>query len=149
MCALKSINELLHVREEYGQASLLESDMHPDPFEQFKNWVEAYAILDPKNCNAMVLSTIDHHNYPDSRVVLLKELRNGEFIFYTHYTSTKGLQIEANPHVALNFFWSLSYQQIRIRGKAHRVSAEQSDEYFYSRPLESQLSSIASDQSHA
>ena len=147
MCAFKSIDELSNTREEYGTASLLESDMNPDPIEQFKNWFDLHAQTEPTTYNAMVLSTVDECNHPDSRVVLLKELTAGEFVFYTHYTSTKGLQIDANPFVALNFYWPQHARQVRVRGKVHHVSPEQSDEYFHSRPLDSQFSSIASPQS--
>ncbi len=144
---VKSIAELPQTREEYGAVALLEADMNPDPFEQFKHWFDQNAQLEPKTYNAMVLSTVDQHHHSDSRVVLLKELAAGEFVFYTHYDSEKGMQMESNPHVSLNFYWSYQARQIRVRGLVHRVSSEQSDEYFYSRPRESQLSSIASSQS--
>ncbi len=144
---MKSINALPQTREEYGAVALLEEAMHPDPFEQFKVWFDQNAQSDPKTCNAMVLSTVDLLDHPDSRVVLLKELMAGEFVFYSHYTSEKGLQMASNPKVALNFYWSHQSRQVRIRGLVHRLSAEDSDEYFYSRPRESQLSGIASLQS--
>lgn len=140
--------DLLHqTREEYGAMSLLESEVDPDPIEQFKRWFAEYAQLEPKTSNAMLLSTVDEQNHPDSRVVLLKELTRGEFIFYSHYTSAKGKQMDGNPWVALNFYWSQNMRQIRVRGKIHRLSAKHSDEYFYSRPIESQLGAIASEQS--
>lgn len=147
MCAFKSIATLAQTREEYGSVSLLESDMDPNPIEQFKRWFDRFAQSEPTTYNAMVLSTVDQDNQPDSRVVLLKELSDEGFVFYTHYNSAKGLQMENNPLVALNFYWSQPAQQVRVRGKVHRVSAEQSDAYFYSRPLDSQFSSIASHQS--
>jgi pyridoxamine 5'-phosphate oxidase len=143
----KGIDNLHQAREEYGTLSLLEAEMDPDPIMQFKLWFELHAQLEPKTYNAMVLSTVDEQNHPDSRVVLLKEVDAGEFVFYTQYISTKGQQLQHNPWVALNFYWSHHIRQIRIRGKARRVSAAQSDEYFYSRPLASQCSSIASVQS--
>lgn len=144
---MKSINDLSQTREEYGEVALFEADMHPNPFEQFKDWFDQNARMDPKTCNAMVLSTVDQSNHPDSRIVLLKELMEGEFVFYSHYTSEKGLQISSNPQVALNFYWSNQSRQVRIRGWVHRISAAHSDEYFYSRPRASQLSGIASPQS--
>jgi pyridoxamine 5'-phosphate oxidase len=147
MCAFKSIDVLSQTREEYGSTSLFEADMDPNPIEQFKRWFDEHAQTEPKTYNAMVLSTVDDRNQPDSRVVLLKELADGAFVFYTHYDSAKGLQIAANSSVALNFYWPHSARQVRIRGQAHRVNAAHSDEYFYSRPVESQFSSIASHQS--
>lgn len=147
MSAFKSIHDLSQTREEYGEMALIESDMHVDPIEQFKFWFEQYAQTDPITSNAMVLSTVDANSHPDSRIVLLKELMDGEFIFYTHYDSTKGLQMAHNPFVALNFFWPQLARQVRICGIVRQVSAAQSDEYFYSRPLESQFSTMISHQS--
>ncbi len=141
------MDELSHIREEYGTVSLLESTVNSDPIEQFKQWFDAYAQIEPKTANAMVLSTVDHNHHPDSRVVLLKELSEGTFVFYSHYSSVKGLQMESTPFVALNFYWPQQMRQVRVRGSVHRVSAAQSDAYFYSRPLESQLSCSASPQS--
>lgn len=147
MCAFKAIQDLSQTREEYGEIALVESEMHPDPIEQFSLWFELYAQAEPSTCNAMVLSTVDANNHPDSRVVLLKELTDGEFIFFSHYDSVKGLQMANNPFVALNFYWSHQMRQVRILGKARHISAAHSDEYFYSRPIDSQLSSIVSHQS--
>lgn len=147
MCAFKSIHTLAQTREEYGESALLESQMHPNPIEQFILWFEQYAQTEPSTCNAMVLSTVDADNHPDSRVVLLKELKDGEFVFYTNYNSVKGVQMHNNPFVALNFYWPHQVRQVRVRGTVRQVSAAESDEYFYSRPIESQLSSIASHQS--
>ncbi|PJD93929.1 MAG: pyridoxamine 5'-phosphate oxidase [Legionella sp.] len=147
MSSFKSIDHLPQTREEYGARHLLESEMHSNPIEQFKIWFDEYAQTEPTTYNAMVLSTVDHCNHPDSRIVLLKELDKNEFIFYTQYSGVKGLQMENNPFVALNFYWPQQARQVRVRGMVHRISAEQSDEYFYSRPRESQLSCMASPQS--
>lgn len=143
----KSIQDLAQTREEYGDRPLVETEMSPDPFVQFTLWFDQYAQLDPNTCNAMVLSTVDTDHHPDARVVLLKELLAGEFIFYTHYTSEKGIQMTNNPHVALTFYWSSQARQIRVRGCVRRLSAEQSDAYFHMRPRASQLSCLISHQS--
>jgi pyridoxamine 5'-phosphate oxidase len=95
----------------------------------------------------MVLSTVDEQGHPDSRVVLLKGLDKGNFIFYTNYQSTKGMQIKCNPHAALNFYWPQSARQVRIKGKVEKITDKQSDEYFISRPVMSQLSAVISPQS--
>ncbi|MCR9191105.1 MAG: pyridoxamine 5'-phosphate oxidase [Gammaproteobacteria bacterium] len=142
-----TIGSLSQTREEYGALALLETNMHSDPIEQFKRWFDDYAQSGSTTHNAMVLSSIDEEQHPDSRVVLLKGLENGEFIFFTHYRSVKGLQIEANPFVALNFYWAHQARQVRVRGIVHRIDVALSDQYFHSRPLESQLSSMALEQS--
>lgn len=141
------IDQLSHTREEYGNVPLQEATMHIDPIEQFKEWFDQYAKYYPQTSNAMVLSTVDHQNHPDSRVVLLKELDKDTFVFYTQYNGVKGLQMETNPFVALNFYWPQLARQVRVRGKVHRVSIDASNKYFDSRPRESQLSAIASSQS--
>ena len=96
---------------------------------------------------AMVLSTVDAEGRPDSRMVLLKGLESDAFVFYTNYNSPKSLEIQATPTVCLNFYWPKMVRQVRIRGLVHRVSDQQSDAYFSSRPRLSQLSAIASSQS--
>lgn len=141
------IDRLPHTREEYGEVVLSEEHMHADPMQQFSEWFIAYAELNLGTANAMVLSTVDADHYPDSRVVLLKELDKDQFIFYTQYTSVKGLQMELNPFVALNFHWPQQARQVRVRGKVQRITAVESDVYFASRPRESQLGAVASSQS--
>ncbi len=141
------IDDLAHTREDYGDVVLLETQMHADPLMQFAEWFAAYSALNPQTANAMVLSTVDSQNHPDSRVVLLKELDKNQFIFYTQYNGAKGLQMEMNPFVALNFYWSQQARQVRVRGVVHRISAIESDKYFVSRPRESQLSAMTSSQS--
>lgn len=147
MCSFKSIDSLSQTREEYGKTALLESELHPDPFEQFEAWYDQHAQTEPNTHNAMVLSTVDENHHPDSRVVLLKELADGQFVFYTQYTSSKGQQIAGNAFVALNFYWSYQARQVRVRGQVHRLNSVHSDEYFLTRPRESQIASIASHQS--
>lgn len=143
----QSIEHLADTREEYGDTPLLESQMHADPLMQFAEWFAAYSALNPQTANAMVLSTVDSHHHPDSRVVLLKELDKDQFIFYTQYNGVKGLQMEMNPFVALNFYWPQQARQVRVRGAVHRISAIESDKYFASRPRESQLSAMTASQS--
>lgn len=141
------IEDLLNIRQEYGELDFLEKDLASDPIAQFKDWFKQYSLLVEYMPNAMVLSTVDAEGCPDSRVVLLKGLDKDQFVFYTNYYSAKGLQLAANPHAALNFYWVEQMRQIRIRGTVVKVSEEQADEYFHSRPLLSQFSTIASKQS--
>lgn len=141
------IEDLSNIREEYGALDLLEKDLATDPIKQFETWFQEHAHLAKNTPNAMVLSTVDRDGCPDSRVVLLKSLDKGKFVFYTNYYSAKGLQLDSNPHAALNFYWAESMRQVRVRGMVIKVDEKQADEYFHSRPLPSQFSTIASPQS--
>lgn len=96
---------------------------------------------------AMTLSTVDNNLQPHSRIVLLKAFNEEGFIFYTHYASDKGKQIESSPRAALNFFWPQLERQVRVEGIVEKMSAQASDTYFQSRPLDSQLSAYISQQS--
>lgn len=134
-------------RREYGQLTLGTSNAFSCPFEQFNNWFEDIIKTDNYDPTAMLLSTTDEKGHPDARVVLLKGLENGHFIFYTNYQSNKAKQIEQNPYVSLNFFWPFLSRQIRLKGIAKKVDATISDEYFESRPKLSRIAAHASNQS--
>lgn len=138
---------LSDIRREYGDLSLSDEDIKTCPVAQFDHWFTDVLNTEKNDPTAMLLSTVDEQGYPDSRVVLLKGLDEGSFVFYTNYHSIKAQQINHHPHVALNFYWPSMARQVRIRGQAMRVSASQSDEYFASRPKTSQLSAIVSPQS--
>lgn len=138
---------LADIRREYGDLALSENDAHACPIEQFKRWFSDVIDVEPADPTAMLLSTVDENGHPDSRVVLLKGVEEGAFVFYTNYQSTKSIQIHNNPNVALNFYWPSLARQVRIRGQARRVSTTQSDDYFASRPKASQFSAIVSPQS--
>jgi pyridoxamine 5'-phosphate oxidase len=137
------------IRREYGNLSLSEEHIPACPLEQFECWFAEVVKTEKSDPTAMVLSTVDEQGHPDSRVVLLKETNDGTFVFYTNYQSTKALQIQKHPYVALNFYWPEMARQVRIRGRVKQTSQEQSDTYFLSRPHTSQLSAIASPQSTA
>lgn len=138
---------LSSIRREYGTCALLENNIAPDPITQFNIWFDEIFSkeLEP---TAMTLATVDASGMPDVRIVLLKGIQKEKFIFYTHYDSAKGQELAHNPKAALNFFWRESIRQVKIRGVAHKVSEQASDEYFASRPRLSQLSAAASHQSH-
>ena len=140
----KSVSDL---RREYGDLSLDADSLSNDPFVLFSDWLEMIIKTDNYDPTAMVLSTIDPLEQVDSRVVLLKEVDNESFIFYTNYSSSKSIQISSNNKVALNFFWPVMSRQIRIKGLVHKVSDEKSDAYFKSRPQLSQIAAVASPQS--
>ncbi len=134
-------------RERYTKSELLEENALKNPIEMFQRWmVDAINdnILEP---NAMLLSTVDENNIPHSRTVLLKEVDNDEFIFYTNYQSNKAKQIDQNPHVTLVFMWLKSQRQVIITGTASKVSEEKSTAYFQSRPRGSQIGAWTSPQS--
>jgi pyridoxamine 5'-phosphate oxidase len=145
--ALPTGDAVAHLRTDYGQASLTESDALPDPFAQFNKWFEQALKAQVNEPNAMSLSTVDSDGKPTSRIVLIKQYDQRGFTWYTNYHSQKGEQLRANPHAALLFFWSELERQIRIEGTVERTSAAESETYFHSRPLKSRLAAIASAQS--
>ena len=139
--------ESLNRHEDYGQELLDESHLVADPIEQFKIWLreaEAAEIFEP---NAFVLGTIDATGQPTSRTVLLKGLDEDGFFFATNYLSRKGSALETNRKVSAVFGWYSMYRQVLIEGVAHRVDARESDEYFASRPHDSQVAAWSSHQS--
>ena len=126
---------------------LRRSDLDPDPIKQFSNWFTAAIEAGIRDVNAMSLATAGAKGKPSVRVVLLKGFDQDGFVFFTNYESEKGKQLEANPYAALAFYWIELDRQIRISGKAEKTSREESQTYFHSRPVGSQLSAWASRQS--
>lgn len=135
-------------RRDYVQARLTRDSLLADPMAQFKNWFAAVlehgGLPDP---TAFTLATVDQDHRPHQRIVLLKEMTDSGFIFYTNHASAKGQDIAANPHVAMNFAWLEMERQVRIEGTATKLNAEQAESYFRSRPIGSQLGALASAQS--
>jgi len=118
--------------------------------DQFQDWFAAAQAADPPRwleVNAMTLSTADRAGYVTSRVVLLKGVQPDGFIFFTNYQSVKGRQMDENPRASLCFFWPHLERQVRVEGLVERVSEAMSDQYFQSRPRESQLGGLLSQQS--
>lgn len=143
-----SFEDISSIRRQYGQSELDENTLDACPFKVFEQWLsDALKVDSHTDPTAMVLSTVDEFNCPDSRVVLLKEMIDNQFVFYTHYQSSKAKQMEAHPQVALNFHWPSLARQVRIRGVVSRTSTKHSDAYFSSRPVSSQISAIVSPQS--
>ncbi|KTC73884.1 pyridoxamine 5'-phosphate oxidase [Legionella birminghamensis] len=136
------------IRREYGNLTL-DEHLERDPFDLFRRWFNEVMSVEIHDPTAMVLSTTDEKGLPDSRVVLLKGIEDNAFLFYTNYDSAKAMQLIHLPYAALNFFWPQLVRQVRIRGRVQRNSPEQSDDYFSSRPLASQVSAIVSPQSKA
>lgn len=140
--------KLHDVREEYKKLALSESDIDSNPFKQFKLWLTQASEAAGPYYNAMTFSTVDERGYPHSRIVLLKDFRDGEGLyFYTNYESDKSKQVSHHNKACINFYWENLERQVRILGTLEKASEQNSDEYFASRPRGSQLGAIASDQS--
>lgn len=135
------------LRQDYRLASLEVSDVGANPFLQFKKWFQEALDAQLPEPNAMTLATATPEGKPTLRVVLLKGFDENGFVFYTNYESRKGQELQANPYAALNFLWLELERQVRIEGKAIRVSNSESTAYFKSRPKGSQIGAWASPQS--
>ena len=139
--------DLQRLRKEYTRAGLTEADADPDPIEQFRKWLDEALAANLHEPNAMTLATAAPDGRPSARVVLLKGYDERGFVFYTSYEGRKSRELEENPRCALVFYWSELERQIRIEGRARRVSEEESDAYYGSRPRGSRLSAWVSAQS--
>ncbi len=134
-------------RYEHAARGLRRRDLDPDPIKQFSNWFTAAIEAEIRDVNAMSLATAGRDAKPSVRVVLLKGFDQDGFVFFTNYESEKGVQLEANPYAALAFYWIELDRQIRIAGKTEKTSRQESEGYFHSRPIGSQLGAWASRQS--
>ncbi|NLJ21219.1 MAG: pyridoxamine 5'-phosphate oxidase [Bacteroidales bacterium] len=138
---------LKDLRKQYDRFTLKESNILENPFQQFKLWLSEAIKNEEYEPNAMMLSTVDAELQPHSRMVLLKELTDEGFVFFTNYEGNKGLQILHNNQVSLLFFWPVLERQVRITGVAEKIAEQVSDEYFKIRPFLSQIAAWASPQS--
>ncbi|MEI7964676.1 MAG: pyridoxamine 5'-phosphate oxidase [Chitinophagaceae bacterium] len=141
------MESIADIRKDYMLQTLLEQDMAPDPYQQFGRWWADALKSDISEVNAMTLATASLQGIPDARIVLLKEYTEKGFVFFTNYESDKGVQLKENPNACLVFFWKELERQVRITGSVEKISAEDSDAYFYSRPVESRVGAWASPQS--
>jgi pyridoxamine 5'-phosphate oxidase len=140
-----TIPSIADLRKDYTQAGLASG--HPNPFRQFEQWFEqalAAQLLEP---NAMTLATVSPDGWPNARIVLLKGFDDRGLVFYTNYRSQKGRELAANPQAALVFLWGDLERQVRVRGTVEKATADETDAYYHSRPLGSQLGAWASTQS--
>jgi pyridoxamine 5'-phosphate oxidase len=140
-------SEIADIRKDYKQHSLNEADVAADPFEQFGRWWNDAIAAEVEEVNAMTLATASKDGIPSARIVLLKGYDEQGFVFFTNYESTKGKELMANPNAALVFFWRELERQVRIEGRVEKVSSEESDEYFHSRPEGSRIGAWSSPQS--
>jgi pyridoxamine 5'-phosphate oxidase len=140
------MNDIANIRKEYSKANLDVTTILKDPIQQFNLWFNEAVTAKVPEPNAMNLATINGGR-PISRIVLLKGVENGMFVFFTNYQSQKGKELEQNPACSLTFFWPELERQVRVEGIASRIDARRSDEYFQSRPRGSQIGAWASPQS--
>lgn len=140
---MKSIKDL---RTDYLKSELNVEDLAEEPVTLFKKWL-SQAISYSNDANAFVLSTVNSYGLPSSRVLLLRDVTQKGFSFFTNYSSRKSQEIEVNPNVCMNFFWPEMERQVRINGSINRLSEKESDDYFNSRPYESRIGAWSSPQS--
>lgn len=140
---------LADLRTDYKQASLSETEVDKDPIRQFSLWFEQATKAGVPEPNAMSLATANSQGRPSSRIVLIKGYDRRGFCWFTNYDSKKGDDLTENPYAALLFHWVQLERQVRIEGKVEKLSEQESDRYFNSRPLGSRQSALASQQSQS
>jgi pyridoxamine 5'-phosphate oxidase len=140
-------NELWQIGEEYAGTPLDPASCDPDPFVEVRRWLQGAIDAKLGTPNAMTLATVDERGRPAARMVLLKDIDERGFVFYTNYESRKGRDLAAHPHAAIVLFWEPLHRQVRVEGAIERLTAAESDAYFASRPRAAQLGAIASPQS--
>jgi pyridoxamine 5'-phosphate oxidase len=140
-------HEMSTDRVDYGLGQLELTDLKPHPIDQLNTWLAQAKGQEIKDYNAFVFGVVDDRGYPTSRIVLLRDCTQEGLTFFTNYHSAKGRAIAGQTHVSLNFFWSALERQVRVLGHVQKVSEQESDTYFASRPRESQIGAWASDQS--
>lgn len=132
---------------QYEFPAFNEEDADPSPFKQFEKWFKQAEAAVPILPNAMTLATATKEGVPSARVVLLKDFDEHGFVFYTNYQSQKSTELDENPIATLSFYWAEPARQVRITGAATRTTRSESDAYFHTRPIDSQLGAWASNQS--
>ncbi|MCK9400460.1 MAG: pyridoxamine 5'-phosphate oxidase [Bacteroidales bacterium] len=140
-------NDLSEIRNEYLRDELDIFHVHPDPVQQFGIWMEQALSAEIDEPTAMTLATVSPEGKPSARMMLLKGFDSNSFVFFTNYEGRKGREIAKNHRVALVFYWKELERQVRIEGFVIKTSGKESDDYFHSRPAESQVSAIISPQS--
>ncbi|MCK3683302.1 pyridoxamine 5'-phosphate oxidase [Maribellus sp. YY47] len=135
------------IRRDYKRASLTKKDLITDPTEFFSKWMHEALSAGLRDATSMALSTVGEDGFPQSRIVLLKDFNSDGFTFFTNYQSEKGRAISLNPKISLHFFWPELERQVRISGIAEKTPVQASEQYFHSRPLDSQIAAAVSAQS--
>ncbi|MDI9335621.1 MAG: pyridoxamine 5'-phosphate oxidase [Gammaproteobacteria bacterium] len=140
-------HDLLQLRQEYVSESLEEGQVPPSPYDLFASWLTKALATYPLEANAMTLSTVSARGQPSSRVVLLKKYDQQGLVWFTNYQSKKGRELAENPLASLQFYWSSLHRVVRIEGRTEKLSQQENERYFSTRPLESQQSAWVSPQS--
>ncbi|TGM60895.1 pyridoxamine 5'-phosphate oxidase [Leptospira adleri] len=140
-------SKIADIRNSYTRSSLEIADTGDDPVVFFQKWFQEAVLSEVFEVNAMTLATASKDGKPDARTVLLKGIAENSFLFFTNYESRKGKELDENPRACLVFFWPELERQIRIEGNVKKISKEESEEYFHSRPRESQIGAHSSPQS--
>lgn len=135
------------LHRDYSYDTLTRKNLVSCPFQQFQIWFNQAQLAKLIDYNAMSLSTVDKTGQPSSRIVLMKDFSKKGLLFFSTSISQKGMELMANPKAALLFYWPQFERQVRFEGLVEKVSSQESDDYFYSRPLESRLGACASIQS--
>ncbi|VAW71945.1 Pyridoxamine 5'-phosphate oxidase [hydrothermal vent metagenome] len=141
------MNTLSDTRREYDYTQLSKKQLDSNPFAQMKKWLDQAQQANLKDATVMTLATTDNNALPDARIVMLKQLDEKGFCWFTHYASKKGQQLAHNPQACLLFYWREFDRQVAIRGRVEKLSTQAAEAYFHSRPLNSQFSGAASAQS--
>ena len=140
--------ELFNYRKSYTKHKLNINEIGDNPIDFFVKWFKeaenSDQIIEP---NAMTISTVDKNSFPSSRVVLLKQIKERSLIFFTNYNSNKGKSLDKNANICASFYWPPLERQVIIKGNAKKISSVESEDYFNSRPFESQAAAIISNQS--
>jgi pyridoxamine 5'-phosphate oxidase len=139
--------KIADLRQEYMRAGLSEAEVDADPLRQFERWFSDALKANLPLANAMTLATVGEDGAPSARIVLLKGVERGGFVFHTNYLSRKGRELAAHPRACLVLLWSDLERQVRIDGSAEKIPPAESDAYYASRPLGARLSAWASEQS--
>jgi pyridoxamine 5'-phosphate oxidase len=143
----RSTRDLTAHQNELARLGLRESDVHPDPIQQFRVWFQLAEDAELRLPDAMTLATATPDGQPSARMVLLKGVDDRGFIFFTNYESRKGQELAANPRAALVLYWKELERQVRIEGSVEQITPTESDAYFRTRPWGSRVSACVSPQS--
>ena len=144
---MTATDDISQLRKSYERAELSEEASHADPLRQFDQWLREAISAEVPEANAMTLATVASNLRPSTRVVLIKGYDEHGITWFTNYDSRKGQELAGNPFAALQFHWIELERVVRIEGLVERVSTEESDDYFHSRPLDSRIGAWASPQS--
>lgn len=139
--------DLKHIRKEYVRGGLTEKDTPPNPIALFERWLDEAIRAGVDEPTAMWVATVSPQGRPSGRTVLLKEVEDGKFVFYTNYESRKGRHLAHNPFASLSFVWHALERQVHIEGRVEKIAPEKSDLYFQSRPYKSRIGARISPQS--